>query len=243
MDNAIIAKVCHEANLVICQYNGDNSQKSWNQAAPWQRESAIKGVEFRINNPDATPEDQHNAWMEDKINAGWVFGPEKDEVAKTHHCLVPYNELPEFQRTKDHLFQGIVDSLKQFIKDPVVAEAPALDVLNMTQTEIATANTAGIIENVTITVSDADIKENPELSDAGVKVGDEIVIEKDAVVEAPAEVKAEDMKMWGGEGDQVQDTPKEEAAQETASSEAPAAKKSTKKAAATEEGTTDQTTA
>lgn len=107
-----IAQVCHEANKAWCETNGDNSQKSWEEAEVWQKESAIKGVEFRINNPEAGEDAQHNAWMKDKINTGWVFGLIKDAEKKTHPCIIPFNELPIFQQKKDKLFCAIVDSLK-----------------------------------------------------------------------------------------------------------------------------------
>lgn len=111
VDATLIASICHEANRALCERFGDNSQKSWAEAHPEQRESAIKGVEYRLANPEATPEDQHEAWSKEKEANGWVFGPVKDFEAKTHPCLVPYDELPLNQRLKDHLFQGIVDSL------------------------------------------------------------------------------------------------------------------------------------
>ena len=107
-----IAKACHEANRVWCQANGDDTQKHWEDAEQWQKDSAIKGVEFRINNPSAGKDAQHNAWMADKINDGWVFGEVKDANAKTHPCIVPFDQLPEFQQKKDALFCAIVDSLK-----------------------------------------------------------------------------------------------------------------------------------
>jgi hypothetical protein len=37
-----------------------------------------------------------------------VYGEVKDAVAKTHPCMVPYDDLPEFQRKKDALFLAIV---------------------------------------------------------------------------------------------------------------------------------------
>lgn len=107
-----IALACHEANKAWCQGNNDNSQKHWNEAEEWQRESAIKGVEFRLNNPDAGEDTQHNAWMKDKTDAGWVYGETKDAEAKTHPCIVPFDQLPEFQQKKDKLFCAIVDALK-----------------------------------------------------------------------------------------------------------------------------------
>jgi hypothetical protein len=107
-----IAMVCHQANKAWCEANDDNSQKDWHGAEEWQRQSAIMGVEFRLNNPNAGKDSQHNAWMQDKINDGWVYGDVKDAVAKTHPCIVPFEQLPEFQQKKDALFCAIVDSLK-----------------------------------------------------------------------------------------------------------------------------------
>lgn len=107
-----IARICHEANKAWCEANGDTSQKSWDQAEQWQRDSAVKGVEFKLSNPDAGDSAQHEAWSSDKIADGWVYGEVKDAKKKTHPCLVPFNQLPEFQQKKDKLFCAIVEALK-----------------------------------------------------------------------------------------------------------------------------------
>ena len=107
-----IAGVCHQANKAWCEANNDNSQKEWGDAENWQQPSAINGVEFRLKNPNAGHDAQHNAWLEEKISDGWVFGITKDAEAKTHPCIVPFDELSEFQKKKDALFCAIVDSLK-----------------------------------------------------------------------------------------------------------------------------------
>ena len=114
MDKKIeyIAKACHEANRVWCQANGDFSQSHWDDAEQWQRDSAISGVAFKLNNPDAKEDAQHNAWMQEKISDGWVYGEVKDAVKKTHPCIVPFEQLPEFQQKKDALFCAIVNALK-----------------------------------------------------------------------------------------------------------------------------------
>jgi hypothetical protein len=106
-----IAKMCHEANKVWCHLNGDPSQLHWGQAPQWQIDSAINGVEHALKHPDATPEDSHSNWMAEKIADGWVYGEVKDAVAKTHPCMVPYDQMPEFQRKKDALFLAIVRAL------------------------------------------------------------------------------------------------------------------------------------
>lgn len=107
-----IAICCHQANKTWCEINGDYTQKHWNSAEQWQRISALNGVRFRLNNPDAKHDAQHNAWMADKINDGWVYGDVKDAEKKTHPCIVPFDQLPEFQQKKDALFCAIVDALK-----------------------------------------------------------------------------------------------------------------------------------
>lgn len=107
-----IAKACHQANKAWCEANGDLTQQDWNEAAEWQRDSAIKGVEFAITNPDAPDSAQHDAWSQDKVSQGWVYGEAKDATKKTHPCLVPFEQLPEFQQKKDKLFKAIVNALK-----------------------------------------------------------------------------------------------------------------------------------
>lgn len=106
-----IAKVCHEYNRAFCAFIGDNSQKPWEEAPGWQRDSAISGVKFHIANPDAGDSASHDNWCKDKIADGWVYGPVKDEVAKTHHCLVSFEELPLAQQMKDRLFRTTVHNL------------------------------------------------------------------------------------------------------------------------------------
>lgn len=111
MDASAIAKVCHEVNRAYCASIGDNSQPAWADAPEWQQTSAINGVQFSIANPDAPPSASHDSWSAEKVAAGWVFGPVKDPEAKQHPCLVPYDELPLEQRTKDYLFQAVVRAL------------------------------------------------------------------------------------------------------------------------------------
>jgi len=107
----MIAEMCHEVNRLWCIQNGDLTQTPWNEAAQWQKEAAITGVEFHLENPDAPVSATHEAWLADKIEAGWTYGDVKDPVKKTHPCLLPYHELPEFEQKKDALFSAIVRAL------------------------------------------------------------------------------------------------------------------------------------
>lgn len=123
MDTQQIAKICHDANRSYCQTIGDFTQKNWENAPDWQKESAIKGVEFILSNPTATPEDSHKSWLEVKEAEGWKYGPVKDVEKKEHPCCVPYHGLPEAQRRKDALFGSIVRALAGI--KLMVAETPS----------------------------------------------------------------------------------------------------------------------
>ena len=118
--NEDIAKICHEANRSWCELNGDFSQLPWSEAPGWARNSAIAGVAFHRANPDAGDDASHNAWMEHKLADGWVYGEEKDVEAKTHPCLVPFDELPHEQQFKDRLFRTIVHAS---LKSPIARTA------------------------------------------------------------------------------------------------------------------------
>lgn len=107
-----IAQVCHEVNRAYCEAVGDTSQKAWKFASNEQKQSIIDGVKYFLANPHATPELQHEQWMQSKLFNGWSYGPEKDEIKKTHPCLIPYNQLPQEQKVKDFLFQAVVENLR-----------------------------------------------------------------------------------------------------------------------------------
>lgn len=105
-----IAQVAHEANAAYCRTIGDYSQLPWDDAPDWQKESAIKGVQFAIENPGAPASAQHDAWLRDKIADGWKYGPVKNPETKEHPCVVSFLELPAEQRTKDYLFRAVVEA-------------------------------------------------------------------------------------------------------------------------------------
>ena len=107
-----IAKVAHEINKAHCEAIGDNSQLPWNDAPDWQRESAVNGVKFHLDNPDAGPEASHESWMQEKKDDGWKYGEVKDADKKEHPCYTAYENLPVEQRAKDYLFKQTVESLK-----------------------------------------------------------------------------------------------------------------------------------
>lgn len=106
-------RLAHEFNRAYCEHLNDYSQLSWEQAPEWQVESCINGVMYKLENPNSTPAQQHQNWLDVKERDGWVYGEVKDTEKKTHPCFVPYEQLPESQKIKDEIFQMAVDIQKR----------------------------------------------------------------------------------------------------------------------------------
>ena len=106
-----IAKVCHEANRGYCKALGDDSQLPWEEAPQWAKNSAINGVRFHLDNPNAGPSGSHENWLKEKEKEGWRYGEIKDPEKKEHPCFVPYDQLPKEQQAKDYIFTAIVKTL------------------------------------------------------------------------------------------------------------------------------------
>lgn len=113
-----IAIICHQANQTYCASIDDPVPYNWGECTPEHRASVIDGVQGVIESfrmPDGhSREKSHNRWMERKLREGWRYGEKKDEVEKTHPCLLPYDSLPELQQVKDALFANIVRSFIQW---------------------------------------------------------------------------------------------------------------------------------
>lgn len=118
-----LAGICHDANRAYCKSIGDQSQVPWTDAPDWQRGSAINGVKMHLARPWATPEDSHKSWLAQKEAEGWKYGPVKDAEAKTHPCVLPYDQLMVEQRAKDYLFTAICHALAPFVEDAPEVEA------------------------------------------------------------------------------------------------------------------------
>lgn len=106
-----IARVAHEVNKAYCEAIGDFSQTDWENAAQWQKDSAVKGAELHLANPNLGVDASHDAWMREKLDAGWTYGPLKDQAKKEHPCIVPYADLPHEQKVKDFIFRGVVHAI------------------------------------------------------------------------------------------------------------------------------------
>lgn len=111
MKNEDIARVVHEALRAYGGVVGAEALPPWDEAPDWQRSSTLAVVAMHLAHPEAGPEACHEAWMAEKLAAGWRYGPVKDPARREHPCLVPFAALSPSEQTKDVLFQAIVRAL------------------------------------------------------------------------------------------------------------------------------------
>ena len=114
-DELIACRVVHAAMSAYAEALGEPALPAWDEAPEWMRQSTLEGVRYRRDNPQATGEAQHIQWMDEKTNAGWTYGPTKDSIAKTHPMIVPYHDLPDGEKRKDHLFGAVVRALTEVV--------------------------------------------------------------------------------------------------------------------------------
>lgn len=43
----------------------------------------------------------HEVWAQNRIDQGWTYGEERNDVLKQHPCLIPYDDLPEVEKAYD----------------------------------------------------------------------------------------------------------------------------------------------
>ena len=60
----------------------------------------------------------HEVWAAKRIAEGWKIGSQRDDSAKTHPCLVPYDELPESEKDYDR------DVVEQVLKAAIALGFP-----------------------------------------------------------------------------------------------------------------------
>jgi hypothetical protein len=170
-----IAMVCHAVNAGYCRHLGDDSQPDWDSAPEWQQSSAVAGVQFHLDNPDAGDEAAHENWMKAKIADGWVYGETKDTEKKTHPCIVPFDQLPKEQQFKDQLFRSIVlAAAPQFQQDDDALEAITAerDMLTSAAAAVKSAPKATAIKAPSVRKISADVVKDPL---EGEQVGDDYV--------------------------------------------------------------------
>lgn len=60
----------------------------------------------------------HEVWAKNRMAEGWSYGPVRDDEAKKHPCLVPYEDLPEGEKDYDRATSQ--ETLKLILKSGFV---------------------------------------------------------------------------------------------------------------------------
>lgn len=104
------ARHAHNIFAGYCRALGDYSIKEWADAEAWQRESTIEMVKAVLAG-NHTPSAEHDRWLADKKEKGYVYGTEKNDDPSagplTNPNIMPYDELPFSARMKDTLLMVV----------------------------------------------------------------------------------------------------------------------------------------
>ena len=63
---------------------------------------------------EAMSKNVHEVWAQERISQGWTYGERRDDSLKHHPCLVPYEDLPEEEKTYDR--NTSTETLKMILK-------------------------------------------------------------------------------------------------------------------------------
>ncbi len=58
-------------------------------------------------------ENAHDHWAAERMRDGWTYGPERNDSAQKHPCLIPYSQLPETEKKYDR--KTAIETLKAII--------------------------------------------------------------------------------------------------------------------------------
>lgn len=72
----------------------------------------------------------HDVWAQQRIDDGWTLGPDRNDAAKTHPSLIPYDELSESEKAYDR--NTASQTIKALIAWGVKIEFGSLDVAGFT---------------------------------------------------------------------------------------------------------------
>jgi hypothetical protein len=76
----------------------------------------MNGIELPselLENMELLAKNVHEEWARKRIEEGWQYGPQRDDVKKLHPSLIPYHELSEEEKEYDR--QTALSTLKMVI--------------------------------------------------------------------------------------------------------------------------------
>lgn len=145
----------------------------------------IDGVLRAWDNPDETPEQNHQQWMDSMLARGWTLG-NLDEANKTHPALVPYAELPALYLVNDLLFLNVVQANKpvEISVTPIIAPVVSPD-MTVVQTHTDDPTQADQIAAIQSTTEDNSVDSAPEQTETPVQDANAQAVAETPVGETP----------------------------------------------------------
>lgn len=114
-DLSAIAQAAHTANLLYSLQHETSVSVcdpiEWTDMSDEAKAGSVSGIVDMIKNPVLDGREAHDIWFANKQAAGWKYGPAKSNEHKTHPCMVPYDELNIWDKTKDDLYICVINSL------------------------------------------------------------------------------------------------------------------------------------
>ncbi len=106
-----IARTVHEALRGWAAAHGQHDIPAWDDAPGWMHASTRESVLHALENGGSDGRSQHEQWLAQKQADGWRHGPVKDAAAKTHPLMIPWDQLPDWERRKDTLINALARAL------------------------------------------------------------------------------------------------------------------------------------
>ncbi len=104
----VIAAAIHGATRCLGRPDGQEIP-AWDDLTGSQRDKAVCAVCELLDSPPRTHQECHDLWARLMTSDGWTHGPSYDFEARTHPCLVPFDELTEAEQIKDKIWASLIE--------------------------------------------------------------------------------------------------------------------------------------
>jgi len=115
-----IAEILYEATRREAEWSQRSIvPEAWNDRDDAFRKQFVQVIQnYLTMDKLPTPEEAHDSWVKAYTDMGWVYGPERDPVKKTHPDMVPFDQLPKDERDKDAIFLALIYAVRLLMTVP-----------------------------------------------------------------------------------------------------------------------------
>jgi len=106
-------KVAYTLSNVIRELNNEDVGVPFEALEYQTRMLYIDNAIAVLRDPFMSVKDNHNVWMDLRIDNGWKYGATTNRHKKISDCLVPFEKLSDLQKLKDVVFIDTIHLLVQ----------------------------------------------------------------------------------------------------------------------------------